>query len=57
MPTFRILPVNLDADRGWIVKTTHESGVVDTSIVYATQMKAQAAADSWEHLDEDWAKV
>jgi hypothetical protein len=57
MPTFRIIPINRDADLGWVVETTHESGIVEKSIVYRTQTEAQAAADSWEHLDEDWAKV
>jgi hypothetical protein len=55
--TFRILPVNMDADLGWVVETTHGSGIVDTSIVYPAREKAQTAADSWIHLDEDWAKV
>jgi hypothetical protein len=57
MCIFRILPVSLDADLGWVVETTHPSGVVERSIVYKTEMQAQKAADSWIHLDEDWAKV
>jgi hypothetical protein len=57
MCIFRILPRSLDADLGWVVETTHESGIVETSIMYPTREKAQAAADSWIHLDEDWAKV
>ena len=57
MCTFRILPRSLDSDLGWIVETTHESGTVERSIVYSTREKAQKAADSWLHLDEDWAKV
>jgi hypothetical protein len=57
MCTFRILPRSPDADLGWVVETTHESGVVETSIVYQTQATAQKAADSWIHLDEDWARV
>jgi hypothetical protein len=57
MSTFRILPANMDADLGWVVETTHASGIVETSIVYETREKAQKAADSWVHLDEDWAKV
>jgi hypothetical protein len=57
MCIFRILPLSLDADLGWVVETTHASGVVETSIIYETQEKAQKAADSWIHLDEDWAKV
>ncbi len=57
MCTFRILPRCLDTDMGWIVETTYDSGVVERSIVYPTQEKAQKAADSWIHLEEDWAKV
>jgi hypothetical protein len=58
MATFEILPTNLDGKLAWVVKTTtHATGVVDTSIRYPTRAEAQAAADSWEHLDEDWAKV
>ena len=57
MPSFRILPRNLDAKLGWVVETTHGSGIVETSIVYPTRAQAQVAADSWIHLDEDWAKV
>jgi hypothetical protein len=57
MTTFRIVPANLDSATGWVVKTKHDNGVIDTSIVYATREMAQAAADTWTHLDEDWAKV
>ena len=57
MATFQILPSDQDAKIGWVVKTTHDDGTVDTSIRYETHTKAQAAADSWVHLDEDWAKV
>jgi hypothetical protein len=57
MATFQILPVDKDGEIGWVVKTTHDDGTVDTSIRYETQAKAQAAADSWINLDEDWAKV
>jgi hypothetical protein len=57
MTTFQILPVDLDPKGGWVVKTTHDDGKIDISIVYDTQAKAQAAADSWTYLDEDWAKV
>jgi hypothetical protein len=35
----------------------YDNGVIDTSNVYPTRAKAQAAADTWTHLDEDWAKV
>jgi hypothetical protein len=57
MTRFNIVPADICSKAGWVVKTTHDSGVVDTSIVYASQAKAQAAADSWEHLDEDWNRV
>jgi hypothetical protein len=57
MPTFRILPVAPGAENGWIVETTHDSGVVERSVVFASQEEAQAAADRWLHLDEDWAGV
>lgn len=57
MPKFRILAAERAADRGWVVETTHSSGVVERSIAYPTKSKAQAAADSWVHLDEDWAKI
>lgn len=57
MPTFRILPVDLDAKQGWIVETTHDDGVVNKSISYPTKEKAQEAADSWIYLDEDWGKI
>ena len=56
-PTFRILPVTPDPEDGWVVETTHESGVVERSVVFATQAEAQAAADSWQDLDEDWDAV
>jgi hypothetical protein len=58
MTIFRIFPADMDAaTTGWVVKTTHDDGKVDTSIVYGTRAKAQAAADTWTYLDEDWAKV
>ncbi len=57
MCTFRILPRSLDADLGWIVESTHDSGIIERSITYPTQEKAQKAADSWVHLDEDWARI
>ena len=57
MATFLVLAVHLDSSIGWVVKTTHDNGIIDTSIVYETRERAQAAADSWTHLDEDWAKV
>jgi hypothetical protein len=57
MTTFRIVPVNLDSDTGWVVKTKHDNGVTETSVVYPTRETAQAAADTWTNLDEDWAKV
>jgi hypothetical protein len=57
MATFLVLAVDLDSSIGWVVKTTHDNGIIDTSIVYETRERAQAAADSWTHLDEDWAKV
>jgi|HubBroStandDraft_5_1064220.scaffolds.fasta_scaffold2029055_2 hypothetical protein len=57
LPTFRILPVGPGAQDGWIVETTHDGGVVERSVVFASQEEAQAAADSWLHLDEDWAAV
>jgi hypothetical protein len=57
MPTFRVLPVLLGAENGWIVETTHESGVVERSVVFATQAEARAAADSWQDLDADWEAV
>jgi hypothetical protein len=57
MPIFRILPVDLDTKFGWVVETTHESGIVEKSIVLSSRAEAQAAADSWTHLDDDWAAV
>jgi hypothetical protein len=59
MPTFHILPVAVAqaAEKGWVVQTTHDSGVAERSIVFASQEEAQAAADSWQDLDEDWAAV
>jgi hypothetical protein len=57
MPIFRILPVAPAAENGWVVETTHDSGVAERSIVFASQKEAQAAADSWEDLDDDWAAV
>ena len=57
MSTFRVLPASLAADAGWIVETVHENGVVEKSVVLTSRVEAQAAADSWEHLDEDWAAV
>ena len=57
MPTFRILPAQLDEKLGWIVQTTHDNGVVETSIVFESQEKAQIAVVDWTHLDEDWEKV
>jgi hypothetical protein len=57
MPTFRILPVVPGAENGWIVETTHDSGIVERSVVFASQEEAQAAADRWLDLDEDWATV
>jgi hypothetical protein len=57
MTSFRIVPANLDASFGWVVKTTHDSGITETSIVYASRAKAELAVASWTHLDEDWASV
>jgi hypothetical protein len=57
MSTFRILLVTPGAEKGWIVETTHESGLVERSVAFASQPKAQAAADSWLYLDGDWAAV
>jgi hypothetical protein len=57
MPTFQILPAAPVSDTGWVVRTKHDNGVIDTSVVYQTREKAQAAADTWTHLDEDWARV
>jgi hypothetical protein len=57
MPTFRVLPVSPGAENGWFVETTHEGGVVEKSVVLASQAVAQAAADSWQDLDEDWDAV
>ncbi len=57
MATFQILPVDKDGKIVWVVKTTHDDGTVDTSIRYETRAQAQAAADGWIYLDEDWARV
>jgi hypothetical protein len=57
MTTFVVLPVGPSADRGWVVKTTHGNGAVETSFIYQTQAQAQTAADGWSDLDEDWARV
>lgn len=57
MSTFRILPVSMHADLGWVVETTHETGIVETSVVLASHAQAQAAVDRWQYLDEDWAAV
>ena len=57
MPRFRVLPVSSGSEDGWVVETTHENGVVDTSVVLASQAVAQCAADSWQDLDEDWDAV
>jgi hypothetical protein len=56
MPSFRVLPVSLGAENGWVVETTHESGVVERSVVFATQAEGQAG-DSGQDLDEDWEAV
>jgi hypothetical protein len=56
-PTFRILPATPGAEDAWIVETTHDSGVVERSIVFASRAEAQAAADQWIYLDEDWAAI
>jgi hypothetical protein len=57
MPTFHVLPIQLGVEWGWVVQTTHDNGVVETSIVFESYEKAQVAANAWTHLDEDWAKV
>ena len=58
MTAFIIEPANpSDAFRGWVVKSIHENGMVDTSIIYKTQKLAQTAADGWKFLEEDWEKV
>jgi hypothetical protein len=57
MPTFHVLPIQLDVEWGWVVQTTHANGVVETSIVFESYEKAQVAANAWTHLDEEWAKV
>jgi len=57
MTAFLVLPVELDADKGWVVKSTHKNGVIETSRVYESRLQAQTAADGWAYLDEDWAKV
>jgi hypothetical protein len=35
--------------------TDQKGDQMRASIVYSTREKAEAAADSWIHLDEDWA--
>jgi hypothetical protein len=57
MPTFRILPVASAAYDGWVVETTHDSGVLERSITFASEEEAKAAAESWQDLDEDWDAV
>jgi hypothetical protein len=57
MPTFQILPVAPAAENGWVVETTHDSGVLERSITFASQEEAKAAADSWQDLDEDWDAI
>jgi hypothetical protein len=57
MPTFQILPVAPAAENGWVVETTHDSGVLERSITFASQEEATAAADSWQDLDEDWDAI
>jgi hypothetical protein len=57
MPTFQILPVAPAAENGWVVETTHDSGVLERSITFASQEQAKAAADSWQDLDEDWDAI
>ena len=57
MTSFQIVPANPDASFGWVVKTTHDNGLTETSIVYASRAKAELAVASWMHLDEDWASV
>jgi hypothetical protein len=56
-PTFRILPATPGAEGAWIVETTHGSGIVERSIEFASRKKAEAAADQWTYLDEDWAAI
>jgi hypothetical protein len=57
MTIFRVVPSTSNIVPGWVVKTIHDNGSIDTSIVYDSPAKAQCAADGWTHLDEDWAKV
>ncbi len=57
MPIFRILPVAPAAENGWVVETTHDSGILERSITFASQEEAKAAADSWQDLDEDWGAI
>ena len=33
------------------------TGIVETSVAWASKTEAQAAADKWVNLDEDWAGV
>ena len=51
------MPVHVNANHGWVVKTTHDDGVCETSIAYESREMAQKAADSWVYLDADWGKV
>lgn len=58
LPIFVIEPVNpSDMSKGWVVKSTHRNGVVETSVVYKTETQAKAAAEKWTFLDEDWEKI
>lgn len=57
MPGFRIMPAKREAKVGWNVEITHDSGRVETSIIMASKAEAEAAADRWVHLDEDWAGI
>ena len=57
MPGFRILPARREAKAGWVVETTHDSGRVEISIIMASKAEAEAAADRWIHLDEEWAAI
>jgi hypothetical protein len=57
VPIFHIVPVTPGAENGWVVKTTHDNGVVEKSVVFATQQKAKAAVNSWLYLDKDWDAV
>ena len=59
MTVFSIEPARPgDASKiGWVVKSTHENGLVETSVIYKTQILAETAADGWKYLEEDWDKV